>query len=169
MIVAVFSFSSCIKNAPKLLEDTVIEFDATVLNTPATGRTYAILTRVPTYGAAVAAANQTITRGSGTIRFRVNIVGPQTSADRTFTYKVADVATNTAPTSTLLAEAGTHYTTPGSFIIAANSSFGEVVINIVNPGTANATPRVLILELVGNPEVPASVNYKFLGIQISQS
>jgi hypothetical protein len=160
----IFNLSSCIKNDEKIFAGSVVEFDATVLNTPATGKKFPILTRVPGYGRPVytgSPADPLITRTSGTIKFRVNLVGPQRSTDQTINYQVVSAETTGI--------AGTHYTTGTSFVIPANSSFGEVTVNILNPGVSSSTPRILVLELLGNSEIPPSANYKFLGISINQN
>ena len=159
---AVLSFTSCIKNDPKIYTGSVAEFDATVLNTPATGKKFPLLTRVPGYGRPVftsTPADPSITRTSGTIKFRVNLVGAQYATDQTLNYQVV------AGEST--AVAGTHYTTGTSFVIPANSSFGEITVVIVNPGVAG-TAKTLVLELLGNDKIKPSENYKFLGMSIAQ-
>jgi hypothetical protein len=157
-------FSSCIKNDEKVFTgDTVVEFDATVLNTPATGKAYPLLTRVPGYGRPVFTSTPPdpgITRTSGTIKFRVNLVGPQSAKDQVINYRVVDAEST--------AVAGTHYTTGTSFSIPANSSFGEISINVLNPGVTG-TAKTLVIELLGNNEVKPSANYKFLGLSIAQN
>lgn len=162
LLVTSVVFSSCIKEDLKTFEgNTFVEFDAAVLNTPATGKTYPILIRVPAYGTAVIGANPAITRTSGQIKFRVNLVGPQSGSDRTINYRVV--------TSESTAVQGTHFTTTGSLTIPANSSFGELTINVLNPGVSSPTPVVLVVELQGGGDIRPSENYKFLGISINQS
>ena len=158
--------SSCIKNDLVTVNDLVVEFDATVYNTPITGQIYPVLTRVPVYGASVVAANPSITRASGSIKFRVNLVGAQQSTDQAIKFKA--VATPVLPAGVAAAAASTHYTITGTVVIPANTSFGEAVVTIVNPGVSSATPVGLVLELEGNETVKPSANYKFLGMQISQ-
>lgn len=160
-------FSSCSKNDPVTIgAQKFVEFDATVLNTPITGQTYPVLSRVPAYGAAVVSSNPSITRTSGTVKFRVNLVGAKQSSDQTINYRV--VSNPTLPTGVNAAVAGTHFNTGTSFVIPANASFGELTINVLNPGVSSATPVGLVIELLGNNDVRPSENYKFLGIQISQ-
>lgn len=161
-IAATLLLTSCIKQDSKVYGGgTKVEFDATVLNAPAVGKPFPLLTRVPVYGIAMSTANPTITRTSpGVIRFRVNLVGPQSSSARTITYRVVDTETT--------AIAGTHYQTGTTLTIPANSSFGELEVTILNPGVAG-TARTLVFELVGNgSDVTASTNYRFLGISIAQ-
>ncbi|MER3498071.1 MAG: DUF4843 domain-containing protein [Chitinophagaceae bacterium] len=160
LIVSLIMLSSCIKQDHIIFTNELVEFDATVLNTPATGKNFPILTRVPVYGSPVSTSNPSITRTSGTIKFRVNLVGPQFSTDQTIAYSVV--------TSETTAVAGTHYTTPGTLVIPANSSFGELVVNVLNPGVSSSTPVILVLQLEGNDQIKPSENYKRLGISISQ-
>ena len=156
----VLFFSSCIKNDNQVFTGSLVEFDATVLNSPAVGKTYPLLTRVPVGGTAVNTGNPSISRTSGLIKFRVNLVGRQRSSDQTINYTVV------AAEST--AVSGTHFTTPGSFLIPANSSFGEVTVNVLNTGVSSTTPVDLVLELMNSGDVNASANYRFLGIRIAQ-
>lgn len=168
VIALSFFFTSCIKNEGVVFKDKLyVEFDATVLNTPLTGQLYPVLTRVPTYGAAVSPANPSITRASGTIKFRVNLVGAQQSTDQVIKFKAVSGAT--IPTTAAQADAGTHYSITGNVTIPANKSFGEVEITVINPGVSSTTPRAFVIELEGNGTVLPSENYKRLGIQIAQN
>lgn len=181
LLVATLTLFSC-----KKLEETraiydgdaLIEFDATALNAVTTPRTYPILTRVPGYGRGVIAtavpatgvvADPLLTRTSGTVKFRVNLMTAPLPNDQLITYRV--VATEKDATGadvTVTTATAAHYTTSGSFTIPANSSFGEVTVQVLNPG-ASATPRDLVLELVGNSEVKPSPNYAKLGLRIAQN
>ncbi len=156
-----------------------IEFDAASLNAITSPRTYPILTRVPGYGRVVIAtsvpatgvvADPLITRTSGTIKFRVNLITAVQSKDQVISYRVvatekdatgADVAVTTAVS-------GVHYTTGNTFTIPANSSFGEISIQVLNPGATTGS-KDLVLELVGNSEIKPSVNYSKIALRISQS
>jgi hypothetical protein len=159
--------------------DPLIEFDATSLNAVTSPRTYPILTRVPGYGRGVIAsavpatgvvADPLLTRTSGTVKFRVNLMTAQLPNDQVIQYRV--VATEKDATTgadvTVTTATAAHYTTSGTFTIPANSSFGEVTVQILNPG-ASATARDLVLELLGNAEVKPSVNYAKLGLRIAQN
>jgi hypothetical protein len=167
MLVA---FTSCIKNdGPTGSAQIVAEFDAAVLNTPLTGQKYPMLQRVPKYGSAVASGttDPAITRTSGNIKFRVNLVGPQQPTDQTLNIKV--VASPALGTGVDPAVAGTHFTVPATMVIPANSSYGEVTITIIDPGASSATPVGFVIEIEGNGTVKPSENYKFLGVRISQT
>jgi len=173
-IVALFTvmlFSSCIKEEIKHFNgNTVIEFDAAVLNTATTPYTYFVTTRVPVYGLTVSTTNSPtlITRSLATpVKLRVNLVGAQFSTDQVINYQVITTPIPVSPN--MLAVSGTHYTTSGTFTIPANSSFGEVTITIVNPGVSSTNPREVHIELVGNTDIKPSENYKRVGIRISQT
>ena len=162
-------FSSCIKEDVKTFQgNPVIEFDATVFNSVTAGFTYPILTRAAGYGRGVSTTlDPSITRTSGTVKLRVNLVGPQRSADEVFTYRVITDAVPVAPNA--LAVVATHFSASNTFTIPANTSFGEVTITVLNTGISSATPREVHLELEGNGKVGASANYKKVAIRISQN
>ncbi len=161
LILAAFLFNGCIKNDQVIFRDSLVEFDAAVWNANAAGLTYPIMTRVPREGAATTTSQPTITRTSGTIQLRINLVGAQRSTPITFNYQVVPGEST--------AVAGTHYTTPsGTGTIPANSSFGVLTIEILNPGATSGS-RILVLQLMDSPDVKASVNYAKVGLSISQS
>lgn len=159
--------SSCIKEDIKTFQgSTVVEFDAAVFNSIAPGFTYPILIRASGYGRAVSTSDPSLTRTSGQIKLRVNLVGPQRSAVEVISYQAFTVA----PTSpNLLGLSGTHYNTSGTFTIPANSSFGEVVIDILNTGVSSTSPREVHFELQGSSNIKASENYKKIAIRIAQN
>lgn len=160
-IVAAFALNGCTKNDPVIWEGSQIEFDAAVWNSNAAGQTYPILTRVPAQGTVTGSSQPALTRSSGTVQLRVNLVGAQRSAPVNFTYQVVSAEST--------AVVGTHYTAlTGTGTIPANSSFGIITINILNPGPGTGS-RVLVLQLTDNPEAKVSVNYAKVGLSISQS
>jgi hypothetical protein len=160
--------TSCIKEDIKTFTgDPVVEFDATVFNSVTVGYTYPILVRASGYGRGVATTDPSITRTSGTVKLRVNLVGAQRSTDESITYRVMTEAVPTAPN--ILAASGTHYTTGNTVTIPANSSFGEITINILNTGVSSTIPTEVHLELVGNSNIKASANYKKVAIRIAQN
>ncbi|MGM0944559.1 MAG: DUF4843 domain-containing protein [Bacteroidota bacterium] len=157
-----FSLGSCIEQdfAYEIYDGSVVEFDATVLNGPAPGEDFPIVNRLPAYGFALNTSRPFITESSGTITFRVNFVSAQRPNDETITYSV--VADKTT------AVEGVHYNTSGSFVIPANSSFGEVTVELLE-GDNGTSPVTLVLELNGNgSDIAASENFKRLGISIAQ-
>ncbi|MFD1258923.1 hypothetical protein ACFQ3S_19115 [Mucilaginibacter terrae] len=168
LFLLVTLFSACAKNEEIVFAGSQIEFDASVYNANASGATYPIVTRVPGYGRTIVTttsstftADPLINRSSGTIKVRVNFVSSQSSNATTLTYRVVpDVTT---------AVAGTHFNTSGSFTIPANSSFGEISIDILNPGATTTGPKVLVLELIGNETIKVSENDKRLGLSIAQN
>ena len=160
LALLVTSFCSCIKDEPILLQSSFVEFDAATYNVNAAGLTYPIITRLVRYGEASNNADPLLTRSSGLVKFRINLVGAQRTTATTVTYQV--VATGTT------AVAGTHFTTTGTTIIPANSSFGEVEVQILNPGATTGS-RDIVLQLIGAADLPPSENEKSLGIRIAQN
>lgn len=160
IIAAMFSITGCIKQDDILIKDLQVEFDAASWNARGAGVTYPIITRLPPYGMPLAATDPLITRASGTIRFRVNLIGAQQASQQTLNFSV--VASGTTAVS------GTHFTIPGTIIVPPNSSFGEAVINIINPGVSSATPVILVLEVTGNSLVKPATELNKIGVQISQ-
>jgi len=162
ILMTVFTtvFTSCMKDNEVILEGSFVEFDAATYNANGAGLTYPILTRVPRYGEPQNNADPAITRASGTIKFRINLVGPHRSTPTTVGYTV--LATGTT------AVAGTHYTTGNTVTIPANSSFAEIEVQVLNTGTSSSTARDLVLELTGASDLAPSPNEKRLGIRISQ-
>jgi hypothetical protein len=170
LLTGLFSMTSCIKQIDKNFSgNTVVEFDATVLNTATTPYTYHVAVRTPPFGIPTTTTNSTaITRTLTTpVLLRVNLVGPQRTTDETIEYKVVTDVTPASPN--LVAVKGTHFNTGTTFIIPKGSSFGEVVINILDPGVSSTNPREVHLELVGNVNVKPSENHKRVGIRIAQN
>ena len=160
-VFAAFLFTGCIKNDPVLYSASQAEFDAATWNANAAGLTYPILTRVPAQGIATGSSQPLLTRTSGTIQLRINLVGAQRSTATTFNYQVV------AAEST--AVGGTHYTTPsGTGTIPANSSFGYITLDILNPGATSGS-KVLVLQLIDNTDLKANFNYSKVGLSIAQS
>ncbi len=155
--------SSCIKNEEVLFSDSLVEMDAATWNANSVGVTYPILTRQPAAGRASSstfASDSIITRRSGTIRLRVNLVGAHKTTDTEVTYTVD-------PSSTAIA--GTHFTAlPGKVTIPAKSSFGFIEVQILNPGPTTGT-RDLIITLTGGAGVSVNTNYSTVGLRISQT
>lgn len=164
------TFASCIKDEKVVFEDTIFEWDASTYNANAAGVTYPILTRVPGYGRATVTADPSITRASGTIKFRINLVGVQRSTPTTVTYRVVALAqpTNPIATTPLPAVQGTHFNTSGTTTIPANSNFGEIEVQVLNTGVTSTAPRDVVLEILTTDGVKPSENEKFLGFRISQ-
>lgn len=160
LALLVSGLTSCIKEEYTTLQGSFVEFDAATYNANAAGLTYPILTRFVRYGEASNNADPALTRTSGLIKFRINLVGPQRSTATTVTYQVVPTATTAVP--------GTHFTTSGTVTIPANSSFGEVEVQILNPGATTGS-KDLVLVLIGSSDLPPSENDKSLGIRIAQN
>lgn len=158
-VFGLFFASSCIEQEYPVWSDSIVEWDATVMNGPALGKTFPLLIRQPRPTFALAAADPLITRASGVVTLRVNFVSPQRPSDETISFKVV--------TGETTAIAGTHYTVGTTAIIPANSSFVDVPIQILNPGQGTA-PVFLVLEIEGNETISPSERYKMVGIRINQ-
>ncbi len=171
-LLVILMFSSCIKQIEKTFEGaTVAEFDASVLNSATTPYTYHVAVRTPPFGIPTTTANSTaIARTLTTpVKLRVNLVGPQRANDEVLSYRVLTSAEVTPAAPNMVAVAGTHFNTGSTFTIPANTSFGEITIDIVNPGTSSTNPREVHLELTGNDNIKPSENYKRVGIRIAQN
>jgi hypothetical protein len=159
ILLCVLFLTGCIKNELTLLSDSVVEFDATTWNANSAGVTFPYLTKVPVPGIVTPSTQPTLSRTTGTVSLRVNLVGAQKTTDTNFDFIVSS-ETN--------AVAGTHYTAiTGKGTIPANSSFGTVTITILDPGATTGT-KDLVLQLVDNSSIKASVNYAKVGLRISQ-
>ena len=175
LIVFLLLFSACIKNDPVLFTDTQAEFDAASWNANAAGLTYPLFTRVPGFGRATSAADPLITRTSGTIRVRVNLVGAKSKSDRTIDYTVFDPPITSVQYSTTItlaaspAVAGVHYTAlPGTLTVPADSTWGYIQIPILNPGATAGQTRILGLELKTTSGIKAMENYNRIALSIDQ-
>ena len=169
-LVVAIAFTSCIKEEIKSYTGKpVLEFDAAVLNAATVPFTYYVTTRNSPYGLTTTTTNSTvITRTQTTpVKLRVNLVGPQSSTDQIVSYLTSTTVVPVSPN--LLAVSGTHFTTTGTFTIPAGSSFGELVINVLNSGASSTSPREVHLELTGNANLLPSVNYGKLGVRIAQN
>ncbi|MEN9684717.1 MAG: hypothetical protein RLZZ28_503 [Bacteroidota bacterium] len=162
ILLFMLALTGCVKNDLTVYQDAAkVEWDAASWNANAVGVAYPFMTRVPTQNAATPTSQPLLTRTTGTVQLRVNLVGNQRNADTEFTYAVS------ASESTAIA--GTHYTAPsGKGIIPANSSFGFVTITILNPGAGTGSVD-LVLQLTDNTAFQASVNYAKLGLRIAQN
>lgn len=167
-ISALLLFGSCIKNDLTVWTTAQVEFDAATWNTNAAGRTYPILTRVVSYGRAAITtggnADPILTRiNPGIKKFRVNLVGRQFDQPQTIQY---DLFSGNGGST---AVEGVHYRITRQLVIPAKSSFGEMEVEILNPGAqAGVTSVDLLLVLNGNPGVDRSVNYSVIGLRIAQ-
>jgi hypothetical protein len=167
-IAAVFCFSSCIKNELPVWTTAQVEFDAASWNTNASGRTYPIITRIPVYGRAIVGTGSNpdplLTRTApGIKKFRVNLIGKQFDQPQTIQYDL--FGGNGGST----AVEGRHYKISRQLVIPAKSSFGELEVEILNPGAqAGLTSVVLLLVLNGKEGIDRSVNYSILGLRIAQ-
>ncbi|MBT0811977.1 DUF4843 domain-containing protein [Litoribacter ruber] len=143
-LVMVFVFGSCIEQNYPIWDGAEVEFQDAVTRAPAAGQTFPRI-----------AVQNTV----GTVNLQVNLVSAQRTSDETITYNIVGDGTS--------AVAGTHYNASGSLVIPANSSFGELEVEILDTGVGTGVVD-LLLELEGNANISASENYKRVQIRISQ-
>ena len=188
-------FGSCIKQLEKRFTgNPVVEIDATPLNSVATGVTYPVLTRIPADARPlVNSRDSTLRRWNGTVRIRVNLVGPQMPQDQTVGYKVFTTSpvatvsyartlnsteapptgqTPSAAAATLTVQpalAGTHFEAlTGTVTIPANSSFGYIDVKILNNGATAGQARFLGIQLDSTGTLLPNPNYNKVGLTIDQ-
>jgi hypothetical protein len=155
--------TSCVKNEIATFTEGQIEWDAAAWNANTSPLTYPMMTRVPVYGFATntsVSPSPLITRTTGTIRLRVNLIGAQTATDRSFSVQF------NASESTGVE--GTHFSVASkSGVIKANESFAFVDVAILNPGQSTGS-RTVVLELLGSNDLKPAVNYAKVGLSINQ-
>jgi hypothetical protein len=161
-IATVSLLGSCVKNELPVFTAPVAEFDAATWNANAAGLSFPILTRVPGYGRAASASDPLLTRTSpGIKKFRVNLVGQQMPTE-TEVYVIMNSTTSTAV-------AGTHYRSFSPVVkIPANTSFGEVEVDILNPGVAGAARTLELILSSGTNGVTSNPNYNKIRLSIAQ-
>ncbi|MFM1968837.1 MAG: hypothetical protein RL152_214, partial [Bacteroidota bacterium] len=97
----------------------------------------------------------------GIKKFRVNLVGQQLPTE-TEVYVIHNNVTSTAV-------AGTHYRSYTPVVkIPANSSFGEVEVEILNPGVAGAARTLELILSSGTNGVKSNPNYNTIRLSIAQ-
>ncbi len=161
-IATVSLLGSCVKNELPVFTAPVAEFDAASWNANAAGLSFPILTRVPGYGRAASTADPLLTRTSpGIKKFRVNLVGQQMPTE-TEVYVIMNSLTSTAV-------AGTHYRSFTPVVkIPANTSFGEVEVDILNPGVAGAARTLELILSSGTNGIKSNPNYNKIRLSIAQ-
>jgi hypothetical protein len=140
---------SCFKEKDNIFsgDGTFVEFQKTIVTTPAAGRTYPLIATK---------------RAGGILTEQVNLVGNQRAAEESISFVVDSLTT---------AVAGTHYRLVGNgaFPIPANTSFGSCQVEFLNPARDSGKSVDLILRLVGNAsgDIKPSENYKRIGFRMS--
>lgn len=161
MLLSVSLFScDKLKEEKRILDGAFVEIDATVLNNPVSGKDFPLLTRIPAGGRPVLTTDPSLTRTSGLVKLRVNLVAPQSATAEKLTYKVIPAETT--------AVAGTHYTMSGTLEIPANSSFGYIEVQVLDPGATTGV-KDLVIELESNGSLKANPNYNKVGLRIAQN
>jgi hypothetical protein len=164
-LCTIIILGSCTKNDLPVFTKAVIEFDAATWNANAAGRSYPILTRVPGYNRPVAATDPALSRNSpGIKKFRVNLVGKQFANPVNLQFDL--FGGNGGST----AVEGKHFKISRTLTIPANQSFGELEVEILNPGAppAGQTSVDILLILNSIEGIESSVNYRVLGLRVAQ-
>jgi hypothetical protein len=143
---AVFSLAACFTEPDQTLDEvTWVEFQTTIVSTPATGRTYPFIAAART--------------SPGVRTTQVNLVGPQRPSDTPINFVVDEAST---------AVAGTHYRIAGNtFNIPANTSFGQCGIEVLNAPRDSGKTVDVVLRLEQSGDIRPSENYKRIGFRIS--
>lgn len=196
-VISSILFASCIKNDPVLYQDTFAEIDAASWNANSAGVTYPnIPYRLPQNRAASAASDSTLRRLSGSTRVRINLVGPQSGQQQTVGFKIfsTPVSSFSFPATLFFSNPaaigrqvpavdgqvlsvtdaipGTHYNLlnvmPGKIIIPADSSFGILDIQILDPGANAGQARFIGIQLDSTGTILPMPNYNRIGLVIDQ-
>lgn len=186
-LISLGFLSSCIKQIDKSFTgEPVAEIDATPLNSANATAGYPILTRIPPFAIPVRTSDSTVRRLNGTIRIRVNLVGPVSGQDQTVGYKIMGASpitsiafpatatgqTPSAAAATLTVQnavAGTHFDAlSGLCTIPKDSSFGYISLVIRNNGATAGQARFLGIQLDSSGTLKPNPNYNKIGIAIDQ-
>ena len=134
----IFLLTGCFKDYEEryLFEDNRIEFNDAVVNSNASGKTFPILGPIPA--------------DNGKLVFQVNMTGKQLPQDLKLKFRII-------PEETTAVE-GRDYTFPNDdeFTIPANSSFGQIEVNILPGGSGSPT---IALELLPTDDVKVMTRY----------
>ncbi len=145
-ILAALAFSSCIKEIDKTFnEKTLVEFNATVLSSPAVGKTYPIIS---------------LLNKDSTVNAQVNLVGVQRPSETSVTVSIDKEASTGIE--------NTHFKLPngGKVVFPANTSIANFQFQTLKvPAQAGTTINIVfLLETTG--DVSPSENYKRVGYAI---
>ena len=140
------SLAACFTEPDQILDEVSwVEFQQTIVSTPAVGRTYPFLA----FARAMPGVRTT----------QVNLVGAQRATDTPINFVVDEAST---------AVAGTHYKLSGNtFSIPANTSFGQCGIEVLNAPRDSGKTVDVVLRLEQSGDIKASENYRRIGFRIN--
>ena len=147
VLMAVSLFSCFNENKPVFDSMTLVEFQDAIVNSPALGKTFPLLST---------------TNAVQTKTLRINLVGVQRDKDEVIKFSI-DPTESTAV-------AGVNYDLGGatSISIPAKSSFGELKVNILKAPAQTGKTVNLVLVLDGNgSDINPNNNYKKVGFRIT--
>mgnify|MGYP002777656706 CR=1 FL=1 len=143
----VLGLTSCFEDIDKTWDEgTLVEFQQSIIRTPAVGRTFPLIA---------------VNNGAGEQLQQINLVGPQRGSDVTVKVSVDKEFTT--------ATEGTHFSLAdgGNVTFPANSSTANAKINILRAtGTAGQTFNVVLILEGNGSDIKPSENYKRVGYTI---
>jgi hypothetical protein len=142
----ILSITACFTEPDQILDDVSwVEFQSTIVSTPAVGRTYPFLAFLRT--------------APGVKTTQVNLVGAQRTTDTPINFVVDEAST---------AVAGTHYKLSGNtFNIPANTSFGQCGIEVLSAPRDSGKTVDVVLRLEQSGDIKPSENYRRIGFRIN--
>ena len=146
LVFSAFAFGGCVADIDKTFnEKTLVEFNATVLSSPAVGKTYPVIS---------------LLNKDSTVNAQVNLVGVQRSTETTVTITVDATASNGVE--------NTHYKLPngGKVVFPANTSIANFQFQTLKVPAAAGTTINLVFTLATSGDIEPSFNYKSVGYAI---
>ncbi len=147
LILSAFAFGGCVPEIDKTFnEKTVVEFNATVISSPAVGRTYPLLA---------------LTNKDSSYNAQVNLVGVQRASETSVTISV-DKTESTAVE-------GTHFKLPngGKVVFPANTSIANFPFQTLKTTGTAGTKLYIVFVLEATGDVLPSENYKKVGYTLT--
>lgn len=145
-VLTTFAFGGCVKEIDKTFnEKTLVEFQSTVVSSPAVGKTYPVIS---------------LLNKDSTVNAQVNLVGVQRATETSVTVSIDATASN--------AVENTHYKLPngGKVVFPANTSIANFQFQTLKVPAAAGTTINLVFTLVESGDVAPSQNYKSVGYAI---
>ena len=145
IILSALAFGGCFKEYDNTFnEKTVVEFQSTVVSSPAVGKTYPLIALI---------------NKDSTVNAQVNLVGVQRSTETTVTVTVDAVSTGVE---------NTHYKLPngGKVVFPANTSIANFQFQTLKVPAAAGTTINLVFTLATSGDIEPSFNYKSVGYAI---
>ena len=146
IVLSALAFVGCFKEFDKTFnEKTVVEFQSTVVTSPAVGKTYPLISLI---------------NKDSIVNAQVNLVGVQRSSETTVTVSIDGTGSN--------AVENTHYKLPngGKVVFPANTSIANFQFQTLKVPAAAGTTITLVFTLEATGDILPSENYKKVGYSI---